>query len=284
MTDWSQTWTFIDGDWHEGNAPIMGARTHAAWLSSCVFDGARAFEGVTPDLDRHCERVNDSALALGLRPTMKAEEIIGLTREGISKFAGDAALYIRPMYWAEEGGFMSVPANPDTTRFCLCIYETPMPGPAGFTVTVSPFRRPTLECMPTNAKAGCLYPNNGRAIMEAKSRGFDNALVRDMLGNVAETATSNVFMVKDGTVFTPQPNGTFLNGITRQRVIALLRDAGHEVCETVLKVDDFLDADELFSTGNYSKVVPITRIEDRQLQPGPMQKKARDLYWAWAHA
>ena len=284
MTDWSQTWTFIDGDWHEGNAPIMGARTHAAWLSSCVFDGARAFEGVTPDLDRHCERVNDSALALGLRPTMQAEEIIGLSREGIGKFADDAALYIRPMYWAEEGGFMSVPANPDTTRFCLCIYETPMPGPTGFTVTVSPFRRPTLECMPTNAKAGCLYPNNGRAIMEAKSRGFDSALVRDMLGNVAETATSNVFLVKDGTIFTPQPNGTFLNGITRQRVIALLRDAGHEVCETVLKVDDFLDADELFSTGNYSKVVPITRIEDRQLQPGPMQKKARDLYWAWAHA
>ena len=284
MTDWSQTWTFIDGDWHEGNAPIMGARTHAAWLSSCVFDGARAFEGVTPDLDRHCERVNDSARALGLRPTMEVDEIIGLACEGIGKFAGDAALYIRPMYWAEEGGFMSVPANPDTTRFCLCIYETPMPGPTGFTVTVSPFRRPTLECMPTNAKAGCLYPNNGRAIMEAKSRGFDSALVRDMLGNVAETATSNVFLVKDGTIFTPQPNGTFLNGITRQRVVALLRDAGHEVCETVLKVDDFLDADELFSTGNYSKVVPITGIEDRKLQPGPMQKKARDLYWAWAHA
>jgi branched-chain amino acid aminotransferase len=284
MTDWSRTWTFIDGDWHEGNAPIMGARTHAAWLSSCVFDGARVFEGVTPDLDRHCQRVNDSALALGLRPTMEVDEIFGLTREGIGKFEDDAALYIRPMYWAEEGGFMSVPANPDTTRFCLCIYETPMPGPTGFTVTVSPFRRPTLECMPTNAKAGCLYPNNGRAIMEAKSRGFDNALVRDMLGNVAETATSNVFMVKDGTVFTPQPNGTFLNGITRQRVIALLREAGQEVCETILEVEDFLDADELFSTGNYSKVVPITGFEDRQMQPGPMLKKARDLYWDWAHS
>ncbi len=284
MTDWSQTWTFIDGDWHDGNAPIMGARTHAAWLGSCVFDGARAFEGVTPDLDRHCRRVNDSARTLGLRPTMEVEEIVNLTREGVGKFADGAALYIRPMYWAEEGGFMSVPANPDSTRFCLCIYETPMPDPTGFTVTVSPFRRPTLECMPTDAKAGCLYPNNGRAITEAQSRGFDNALVRDMLGNVAETATSNIFMVKEGTIFTPQPNGTFLNGITRQRVIALLREAGHEVCEITLKVDDFLDADELFSTGNYSKVVPITRIEDRQIQPGPILEKARGLYWAWAHA
>ena len=164
------------------------------------------------------------------------------------------------------------------------MHIAPMMEPTGFSISVSPFRRPTIETAPTNAKAGCLYPNNGRAIMEAKSRGFDNALVRDMLGNVAETATSNVFMVKDGTVFTPEPNGTFLDGITRQRVIALLRDAGYEVCETTLKVDDFLDADEMFSTGNYSKVVPITRIENRQLQPGPIQKKARDLYWAWAHA
>ena len=76
--------------------------------------------------------------------------------------------------------------------------------------------------MPTNAKAGCLYPNNGRAILEAKSRGFDNALVLDMLGNVAETGTSNIFMVKDGHIFTPAPNGTFLSGITRSRTIDVL--------------------------------------------------------------
>jgi branched-chain amino acid aminotransferase len=114
-------------------------------------------------------------------------------------------------------------------------------------------------------------------------RGFDNALVRDMLGNVAETATSNIFMVKDGVVLTPFPNGSFLNGITRQRVVTLLRGAGVEVVETVLGVADFLDADEIFSTGNYAKVVPITRIEDRELQPGPVQSRARKLYWEWAH-
>jgi branched-chain amino acid aminotransferase len=138
--------------------------------------------------------------------------------------------------------------------------------------------------MPTDAKAGCLYPNNGRAITEARARGFDNALVRDMLGNVAETGTSNVFMVRDGVVFTPMPNGSFLNGITRQRVIALLRENGIEVRETVLSVADFFDADEIFSTGNYSKVTPVTRIEDRALQPGPIHNKARKLYWDWAHS
>jgi branched-chain amino acid aminotransferase len=284
MAEWSQTWTYLDGEWREGNVAIFGPRTHAAWLGSSVFDGARAFEGVTPDLDRHCQRVNASAATLGLRPTVDVDTMTVLVHEGKKRFSPDAALYIRPMYWAEHGGFMSVPPDPESTRFLLCLYETAMPAPTGMTIGVSSYRRPTVETMPTDAKAGCLYPNNGRAILEARSRGFDNALVRDMLGNVAETGTSNVFMAKDGIVMTPAPNRSFLNGITRQRVIALLREAGVEVVEKTLTVEDFLDADEIFSTGNYSKVVPITRIEERSLQPGPVHAKARKLYWEWAHA
>ncbi len=278
------TWTFVDGDWHEGNVALIGPRSHAMWLGTSVFDGARWFEDVAPDLDRHAARVNASALALGLKPTMSPDEIVELTWEGLKKFDGKTAVYIRPMYWAEHGGYMGVPADPQSTRFCLCLYEAPMISPSGFSVTVSPFRRPTIETMPTNAKAGCLYPNNGRAIVEAKSRGFDNALVLDMLGNVAETGTSNIFMVRDGVVFTPVENGTFLSGITRSRAIELLSDAGTRVVEKTLKLADFLNADEIFSTGNHSKVVPIIRIEDRQLQPGPVAKKARDLYWEWAHS
>ena len=105
-----------------------------------------------------------------------------------------------------------------------------------------------------------------------------------MLGNVAETGSSNIFMVKDGVVFTPAPNGTFLSGITRSRVISLLREAGVEVVEKTLSVKDFLDADEVFSSGNHSKVVPVSRVEDQNYQAGPVAKKARDLYWEWAHS
>jgi branched-chain amino acid aminotransferase len=284
MAEWSRTWTFLDGDWHEGNVPVAGPRTHAFWLGSSVFDGARAFEGVTPDIELHCARVNASAVTLGLRPSVEVETMVGLVRDGLKRFPPDAAVYIRPMYWAEQGGYLSVPADPESTRFLLTLYETPMPPPTGFSVGLSPYRRPTVETMPTDAKAGCLYPNNGRAIMEARGRGFDNALVLDMLGNVAETGTSNIFMARDGVVMTPAPNRSFLAGITRRRVIRLLREAGVEVLETALTVRDFLDADEIFSTGNYSKVVPITRIEDRMLQPGPLHGKARKLYWDWAHA
>lgn len=278
------TWTYVDGDWHEGNVAIVGPRTHMMWLGSSVFDGARWFEGVAPDLDKHCARVNASALALGLEPTVDPDTMVGLVWDGLKRFDGKTAVYIRPMYWAEHGGYMGVPADPDSTRFCLCLYEAPMIASSGFSVSVSPFRRPTIETMPTNAKAGCLYPNNGRAILEAKKRGFDNALVLDMLGNVAETGSSNVFMVRDGEVLTPAPNGTFLSGITRSRVITLLRAAGMTVSERTLTVQDFMGADEIFSTGNHSKVVPIIRIEDRSLQPGPVAARAREAYLDFAHS
>ena len=285
MSDtWSQTWTFFQGEWHEGNVALWGVRTHAIWLGSSVFDGARAFEGVVPDLDLHCARVNASARTMFLKPTVSVDEWTGLVREGMKRFAPEAQLYIRPMYWAERPGPLALPPDPESTRWSLTVYDAPMRQPVGFSITLSPFKRPTLESAPVDAKAGCLYPNNARAQLEAKSRGFDNCIVCDLLGNVAELANSNVFMAKDGAVFTPIPNGTFLNGITRQRVIGLLRSDGVEVVEKVLRYSDFQGADEIFATGNASKVLPINRIDDRSLQPGPLYRKARELYWAYAHS
>jgi branched-chain amino acid aminotransferase len=282
--NWSRTWTFFEDQWREGNVPIMGVRTHAAWLCSIVFDGARAFEGVTPDLDLHCARVNDSAKKLYLKPRLSVEDWMKLVREGITRFDQKTALYIRPRYWAEKEGPWVQAHEPESTQYCLTIYEAPMREPKGFSITLSPFRRPTQDSMPVDAKAGCLYPNNARALFEVQARGVDNAVVCDMLGNVAELATSNIFMAKDGVVYTPIANGTFLAGITRQRVIGLLRGNGVRVIESTLKYRDLQDADEIFSTGNYSKVVPITRIDDRKLEFGPIYKQARELYWAFAHA
>src|SRR5437016_1719645 len=115
----SRTWTFFDGDWHAGNVAILGARSHAAWLGSIVFDGARAFEGVTPDLDLHCARVNDSAKKLFLKPVVSPETWIRLAREGITRFEKNAALYIRPMYWAEKEGPWVQAHDPESTQWCL---------------------------------------------------------------------------------------------------------------------------------------------------------------------
>ena len=284
MKSWSETWTFHDGRWLDGNPPLTGPRSHAFWLGTSVFDGARWFDGVMPDLDLHCARLNASAPKIGLMATQSVEAMMALAADGVRKFSPGTALYIKPMYWAEYDDGSAINPDAATTRFCMCVFAAPMPEPSGWSVTLSPFRRPTIECAPTDAKTGALYPNNARALREAKARGFANALVRDFLGNVAETCTSNVFMVRDGVVFTPIPNGTFLNGITRQRTLGLLRAGGYRVEETSLTYADFQQADEIFSTGNYSKVVPVNRIDDRSLQPGPVARRARELYMAFAHS
>ena len=136
---------------------------------------------------------------------------------------------------------------------------------------------------PTDAKASCLYPNASRALREATQKGFDNAVLRDPLNNVAELATANLFLAKDGVVHTPVPNGTFLNGVTRQRVISLLREDNIEVQERTVTIADLESADEMFASGNHAKVQPIIRYENRDMQAGVKYKRARELYWEFAH-
>ncbi len=275
--------TWYQGAWHEGNTPIMGAADHGTWQGTLVFDGARTFEGVTPDLDLHSARIVNSAKAMYMNAPVDATTVEGLIREGIAKFPANAALYLRPMMWSREGMKTIIDADPDSTEFAICIEEYPMSTPGEFALTVSPFRRPRQDTAMTEAKAACLYPNNGRIVREAKSRGFNNALSLDLDGNVAETSSTNVFMVRDGAFLTPKPNGTFLNGITRQRVIRLLQQDGFTVREESLSVTDFAAADEIFLTGNASKVMPVTKFEDRQLST-LMAMKVRETYWDFAHS
>ncbi len=275
------SWTFFEDNWHEGNLKTLGPMDHASWLGSTVFDGARAFEGVAPDLDRHCRRAVRSMRAFGLKELKNADQLEEIIREGIAKFDSDAELYLRPMIWA-RGGFMS--PDPETTAISISVYDDPLPKPTGMSIMCSSFRRPSNEYAPTEAKAACHYPNSARAMREAAAVGFDNTIMLDPIGHVAELATANVFYAKDGEVHTPVPNGCFLNGITRQRVIKLLEGAGIKVHQRALTYKEFTAADEIFTTGNYAKVLPITRIDKRDLQPGPIYARARELYWEFAHA
>lgn len=274
-----ETWTYFDGVWEKGNPAIMGARTHGVWLSSSVFDGARAFDGVVPDLDLHCERVIHSARILGMEPMLSAQEIEELSREGITKFSPNSELYVCPMFYADAG---FIAPDPASTRFVLSIFDAPLPAPDGFSACKSSFRRPAKDMAPTAAKASCLYPNVGRCVTEAKEKGFDTAVVLDPNGNVAEFAYTNLFYVKDGILYTPAINGTFLNGITRQRVIKLAQENDIPVVEKAIEFPELLEADEVFGTGNYFKVGPCTKIEDRTLPIGKVTMYLRDKYFEWA--
>ena len=276
--------TYFNGKWLDGDVAVMRAADHGMWLGSNVFDGARLVNGLTPDLDRHCARVNASAAALMVTPSVTTNEMVDIIKEGLASYPNGAAVYIRPMYWALDGGMSAiVPKEGGETGFAVCLEEIPMAPPeASVRLTRTRFRRPVLEDAVVNAKAACLYPNNARMLAEARSKGFDNALVADALGNVAESATSNAFAVKDGEVFTPVPNGTFLAGITRARHIANLRADGVTVHECVMSFVDFHDADEVFLSGNMMKVTPVTAFDDTNYQIGPMTRRVHDLYWDWA--
>lgn len=270
-----------DGKWSEEQPKLTGPMDHAFWMSTVVFDGARSFQGMAPDVDQHCERLIKSAKSMLLEPKFAAEEVAKLCVEGVRKLPKESELYIRPMFFAREGFVLP---DPETTDFVLAIYDTPLPPANGFTACFSSYRRPARDMAPTDAKASCLYPNSQRALREAANRGFDNAIVLDPNGNVAEFASANIWIAKDGVAMTPAWNGTFLNGITRQRIIQLLKDDGVEVQETTITPQDVRDADEVFNTGNYGKVVPVVKLEDRDLQPGPVARRARELYFEYANS
>ena len=265
---------FFDNAWFDENPKIIGPDTHAFWMSSVVFDGARAFNGLVPDLDLHCNRLVRSAKIMGLEPSLNGQKVFERCCEGLRKLPA-SEYYIRPAFYAEEG---FVTADPQTTQFVLSILEMPLPRFTGFSACVSSFRRPSRDMAPTDAKASCLYPNSARALREAHLKGFDNAILKDANGNVTELATANLWIVKDGTAVTPAANGTFLAGITRNRILSLLRNAHINVEERVVSLHEVLEAEEAFSTGNYGKVLPITSIESHALKTGPVASRAYELY------
>jgi branched-chain amino acid aminotransferase len=275
--------TYWDGRWHEGDLAVMKAADHGIWQGSSVFDGARWFDGMCPDLDLHCARLNRSAEAMMITPSCAPEDMAAIIREGLQGFGPGKAAYIRPMYWALHGSDLGIAPMQGATGFAISLEDVAMPD-ADFatTVTRTRFRRPVMEDAVCNAKAGCLYPNNARMLVEAQAKGFGNALVADVMGNLAESATANVFLVKDGVVFTPIPNGTFLAGITRARHIANLRADGVEVRECVLTFEDAHAADEVFLSGNFAKVTAVQRFDQTEYKNRPMTARARRLYWEWA--
>lgn len=272
--------TYTKGQWAEGNVPLFGAMDHSVWLGSSVFDGARAIRGQLPDLRLHLQRVIDSAARLGLQCPLSVDEMEALVREGVAKFPPDAELYVRPLVFGAEG--FLVPTA-EKSGFALTLFDAPMPPFTGFSACLSALRRPDASMAPTDAKASALYANTTRAIREAAARGFDNAVVLDSQGNVAEFATSNLFLVTpQGKVVTPVPNGTFLAGITRARVIALLAEADVRVEERTVHPGELDTALEIFNTGNYGKVTPCIRYEGRSLPIGPVATLARERYVAFS--
>ena len=271
--------TYFNGEWSEGNTPLYGAMDHSLWLGSSVFDGARSVAGKTPDLELHLARVINSAKNLGLTCPYTVEEMTTLVQEGIQRFPPQAELYIRPLVFGTDG--LLIPLQ-EKSGFALTLFDAELPGLTGFSACTTELRRPDARFAPTDAKASCLYAHSTRVLREAKAKGFDNGVMCDPDGHVAEFATANIFFVSErGEVVTPIANGTFLSGITRARVIDLLARDGIKVVERSVKPEELLTAREIFNTGNYAKVTPCTRFLDRALPVGPITVRAYELYMAF---
>lgn len=258
--------------------PLIGAMDHSVWLGSTVFDGARSIHRMAPDLRAHCERVIQSAARLGMQVELPADEMVRLAIEGIHRFGPEVDLYIRPLVFATAGVLV-----PEQCAFALSLFEAPLPPFEGFSAHLSERRRPSPLAATTDAKASALYANVARALREAAAAGFQNAVVLDPEGHVAEFATANLFLVTaDGDVVTPAANGTFLAGITRARVIALLAEEGIAVEQRSVAPAELESAREIFSSGNYSKVMPCTRYGSRELPVGAVATLARRRYMEYA--
>lgn len=265
--------------WTTEHQPLLGLSDNSFWMGNSVFDGARAYDNVIPDLDLHCERLLRSATHMLMKPSLDAATLAAHCRDGVSRFEPGSELYIRPMFFARRGFIIP---EPDSTECAIVIHRAPMPSRAGFSACSSPFRRPRPDMAPTLAKASCLYPMTQQALRYAQQRGYDNALMCNADGDVVEFSTSNLMIVRDGVVHTPVPDGSFLAGITRARVIGLLNEAGVAVVERRIALADVLDADEVFSTGNYGKVLPAHRIDERCFTPGPITELAHQRYQSFA--
>lgn len=264
-----------NGEWLSKEPMVSGPLQISFWSGSSVFDGARAIKGALPDISLHAERVVNSARAMLLNPGLDATAIEALCREAAARLPADTDYYIRPMFYSTGHG---VAPEGNDTEFVLAVFEAPLPDPVAGSACLSSFRRCAVDQAPTSAKTGCLYPNGQRALKEARDRGFDLPVMLDPNGNVAEFSTANIWIVKDGVAKTPAANGTFLAGITRKRLIGLLKADGIPVEEAILSPDDLASADEMIVCGNYGKIQAIARYEEREIAPGPVFERARKLY------
>ena len=273
--------------WHDGHMlPWRDARVHvlnhALHYASAVFEGQRAYEGEVFKLTEHTERLHASASAMGFEiPWSVAEidEACGKVLEANKIIDG----YVRPIAW-RGSEMMGVSAQHTTIHLAIAAwtwpsYFSPEARMKGIRLKTAKWRRPSPESAPVHAKAAGLYMICTLAKHAAEADGFDDALMLDYRGRVAEATGANLFLVVDGALHTPEPD-CFLDGITRRTVIGLARARGIAVTERAMQPDELGQAEEVFLTGTAAEVTPVGAIDDLTFPVGPVTQLLRDDYEA----
>ena len=271
---------YLDGnmvDWKDAKVHVL---THALHYGSCVFEGERAYNGIIFKSQEHSERLHKSAAIMGMKVPVSSEDLTKL-KDQVLKANNIVDGYVRAFAWRGSEQ-MGVSAQQTTTHMAIAAWDWGSYFSAekrenGINLCMAQYRRPAPDMAPTQAKAAGLYMICTISKHNAEAQGYDDALMLDYRGYVAEAIGANIFLIKNGEIHTPTPD-CFLNGITRQTVIGLAKEMGYDLIERHIKPEELGDFEECFLTGSAAEVTAVGSIAEHNYSVGPIVRDLRDAY------
>jgi branched-chain amino acid aminotransferase len=289
MTFDQSRWVWKNGDlipWQDATAHLS---VHALHYGTGVFEGMRCYETENGPaifrLDAHLDRLYDSASIYGLEIPYDRDQLTEAICQLIVQHEFRSC-YIRPLVYYGSSSLSLHPLNCPVEVAILAWPWAPYLGAVGLDegvrVTVSPWKKFHSEMMPTTAKACGQYVNSVLAVRDAVRRGFDEAILLNVDGSLAEGSGENLFLVRNGEVLTNDETHSILLGITRDAVIHIARDLGYQVRTLALSLDDLRSADEAFFTGTAAEVTPIREVDNitvNEGRPGPITLRIQQAFF-----
>jgi len=271
---------WMDGklvEWRQANVHIL---THALHYASAVFEGERCYGGHIFKSEAHSQRLLDSGTAMDMPIPYTVAEIEKAKADAL-KANGFKDAYVRVLAWRGAGPDMGVAAARNPVRMAVATWEWgAYYGDAkmkGAKLDISKWKRPSPETIPSHAKAAGLYMICTMSKHAAEAKGCSDALMMDYRGYVAEATGANVFFVRDGAVHTPKPD-CFLNGITRQTVVGMMKDKGIEVIERHIMPDELESFEQCWLTGTAAEVTPVGSIGPYSFEVGALTRDIAQSY------
>jgi branched-chain amino acid aminotransferase len=271
---------WINGSFEKWDEAKVHVLNHGLHYASCVFEGIRIYNGKIFKLNEHIQRLYKSAEILDLKIPFQLNDICLHVKDVVKKQNVKNG-YIRPVVW-RGSEMMAISAEKASTNIAIACWEWPSyfsPDKLlkGINLSVAEWTRPSPQSAPTDSKAAGLYMICSLSKHKAEKEGFDDALMLDYRGYIAEATGANIFFVKNGELFTPKPD-CFLNGITRQTVIKIARRIKIKVTEDHFKLDFVSNCSEAFLTGTAVEITPINSINNYTFKERTITKKLIDEF------
>ncbi len=271
---------WLDGEfvpWRDAKLHVL---SHALHYGSCVFEGERAYSKRIFKLEEHTERLFESAAQLDMTIPFAATRINDACKELIDRQEIIDG-YVRPVAW-RGSEMMGVSAQIAQTHVAIATWPWPNlfgdeNRERGIRMKTSKWRRPSPNTAPVKAKAAGLYMICTLSRHSVEPDGYDDALMLDWRGQIAEATGANIFLAQNGVLHTPTPD-CFLDGITRRTVMDLARKRGYEVVERAIMPEELSKTDEVFLTGTAAEVTPVGEIDEHNFQVGQITRQLMEDY------